>query len=733
MNACVALGAEHTSAPTPHTSGFSGSTQALSPGEAGVADREELGIEDGFFSIVPEGLEVECHDRAAGRLENGICRGDVPLRRRSEAWVQIRLTFRKGAKLERASHRLSIDCAERALHPREVALESLVGMTSARDDDEWRSGCRAARRNGRAFPRHDFQRAAIVEIADIESVERWRADDAENRPPAVDQCDVYGKLTVSADELFRSIEWVDEPVAVPALSFAPRRSLVLFREDRQIQDFPQARAENVVRTRVGLGERGIIRLLGDPESRVVDAEHLRVRAEHEQSNRFLHRFGESHSTTLHGRQRPRRLLLVARPRWIIAKMNRPLGTNQTAGSSAGGQGPQSSSKVISVAPPPATLPFVPAPFSPSAQAIPSAAQADKRKEPSRALRYLKYLAVAVVAGGAYVGHTFYQLRQPYEWSGSVEAHSVSVGSRVGGRVKSVLVSEGQRVEKGDVLIVLEPGEYEQKKLAAQAEVDAAEAAYEKLANGALPAEVAQAYARLSASRAAAQQAYVTAAHDNAEVARAKTLLATGSLSDAEARNLMARAAAAQAALSQAGATTKEQEAALKVLTSGTRAEDVRASRAQLALARTKVAAAEAQLEETKIRAPLAVRVESIAVRPGDLLKPDQRAATLLEVGQLYVRIYVPEPHLGKLRIGQQVPVSVDSYPNRTFKARVDHINEVGEFTPRRLITTEERADEVFAARLSLLEGDAELRAGMAAFIHITKTEERKAFGLFKVR
>jgi HlyD family secretion protein len=363
----------------------------------------------------------------------------------------------------------------------------------------------------------------------------------------------------------------------------------------------------------------------------------------------------------------------------------------------------------------------------------AAVAAKPKKGPSAWSRYLKYAAVLALATGGYVAHTFYQLRQPYEWSGSVEAHSISVGSRVGGRVKSVVVTEGQRVEKGEVLIVLESGEYEQKKLAAQAEVDAAEAAYEKLSNGALPAEVAQAYARLAASRAAAQQAWVTASHDSAEVQRARTLLTTGAVSDAEARNLMAKAAAAQAAVSQAGATTKEQEAALKVLTQGTRAEDLRASRAQLALARTKLAAAEAQLEETIIRAPNAVRVEAIAVRPGDLLKAEQRAATLLEVGQLYVRIYVPEPHLGKLRIGQQVPVSVDSYPNRTFKARVDHINEVGEFTPRRLITTEERADEVFAARLSLIEGDAELRAGMAAFIHVAKGEERRPFGFLNGR
>src|SRR5262249_8377824 len=119
-------------------------------------------------------------------------------------------------------------------------------------------------------------------------------------------------------------------------------------------------------------------------------------------------------------------------------------------------------------------------------------------------------------------------------------------------------------------------------------------------------------------------------------------------------------------------------------------------------------------------APSRARVEAIAVRPGDLLRADARAVTLLESTELYVRIYVPEPRLGNIHIGQEVPVSVDSFPNRTFRGRVEHINEVGEFTPRRLVTTEERADEVFAARIALLEGDSELKAGMAAFIHVKK-------------
>jgi multidrug resistance efflux pump len=103
-----------------------------------------------------------------------------------------------------------------------------------------------------------------------------------------------------------------------------------------------------------------------------------------------------------------------------------------------------------------------------------------------------------------------------------------------------------------------------------------------------------------------------------------------------------------------------------------------------------------------------------------MLRSDAPAATLLERGELYVRIYVPETQIGKIQVGQQVPISVDSFPKRQFHGRVDHINEVGEYTPRRLITTEDRSSEVFGARIALDDGIDDLRAGMIAFIHVPK-------------
>jgi HlyD family secretion protein len=124
--------------------------------------------------------------------------------------------------------------------------------------------------------------------------------------------------------------------------------------------------------------------------------------------------------------------------------------------------------------------------------------------------------------------------------------------------------------------------------------------------------------------------------------------------------------------------------------------------------------------ELTIRAPVAARVESLDLRPGDILQPNATAATLIEADQLYVRIYVPETQLGFIHINQEVPVSVDSFPGKSFRGKVQHLNNVGEFSPRNLQTADERADQVFAARVALVDGRELLKAGMAAFIKVPK-------------
>jgi multidrug resistance efflux pump len=376
----------------------------------------------------------------------------------------------------------------------------------------------------------------------------------------------------------------------------------------------------------------------------------------------------------------------------------------------------------------------------------------------RARRLLFAAGAVVLFGGGYFAFRVHEERKPYQWSGTVEARDITVGSRTGGRVKEVLVHEGDRVAAGRALLVLEAGDLDAQKAEAEAELAEAMANQTKVEAGSRPEEIAEANARSSEAAAAlaeaqkgaraediaqararfeAEQAAVDKAE--ADARRARSLLASGSIAKAEEddaeialRTALAQRNAQKQAMDalvngtraedvlQAAARASQARAAANLLKAGSRVEDVQLARAQVTAAKGKLDKIANEIFELTISAPRAARVESLDLRPGDILGQNAPAATLLEDDQLYVRIYVPETRLGLVKIGQEVPVIVDSFPNRSFLGVVEHIAEVGEYTPRNLETMEDRADEFFATRVGLREGKDILRAGMAAFIRVPK-------------
>jgi multidrug resistance efflux pump len=357
-----------------------------------------------------------------------------------------------------------------------------------------------------------------------------------------------------------------------------------------------------------------------------------------------------------------------------------------------------------------------------------------------------------------VGWQIWQRSRPYEWSGTVEARLISVGSRVGGRIKAVRVREGDRVAEGDAIVEFEPNDLPAQRLVAQGELDQARATLEKLKHGARPEEVDQAVARAKTAIAALDEARTGARAEQIAAAkarlvatqvavdkakldadRAERLLATqaisqGQLDDAEA-TLHGAAAQRDAAkqeldelqngsrredITQAAARAAEAEANAKLVVAGSRVEDIEAGEAAVLVAQGKLDQVDVLLRELVVRAPRAARVESLDLRPGDILAPNATVGTLIEDDQLYVRIYVPETQIGHVHPDQEVPICVDSFGDRTFRGVVEHVNSQGEYSPRNLQTADERADQVFAVRVGIREGEGLLRAGMAAFIRVPK-------------
>ncbi|HOB32423.1 MAG TPA: efflux RND transporter periplasmic adaptor subunit [Verrucomicrobiota bacterium] len=270
-------------------------------------------------------------------------------------------------------------------------------------------------------------------------------------------------------------------------------------------------------------------------------------------------------------------------------------------------------------------------------------------------------------------------------SGTIESDEARVASRYGGRVQAIHAREGDALSPGQLIIELDAAELRARR-------DEIAALLAELEAGPRKEEIEAAKAEWEAQTAEWELAVANAR-------RAEELFAQNTISTADRDQAVTRANALQKAVAAA-------RSRYDLLLAGTRPEQIARVRAQLDQI-------DAQLKEMKIVAPTNCVLETLSVKVGDVVAPNQPAATLL-LPHLWVRVFVPAPWLGHIKVGDVVPVRVDSFPDREFEGTVEQVAREAEFTPRNVQTVEERIKQVFGIKVQLDHNSDALRAGMSA-------------------
>jgi len=279
-----------------------------------------------------------------------------------------------------------------------------------------------------------------------------------------------------------------------------------------------------------------------------------------------------------------------------------------------------------------------------------------------------------------------QTQKPHSVSGTIETDEVRVASRYGGRVKNIFAREGDALATGQAIVELDAAELHARRDQAAAQLAEAEAG---------PRKEELAAAKADWEAVSAQQILA-----NTERQRAAELFSEKTISATDHDRAVTSAQAAQQNVAAA-------KARYDLLLAGTRPERITQIRAQLAELQT-------QLDEMKISAPTNCVLEVLSVKPGDVLAPNQSIATLLLTNHIWVRVFVPEPWLGHIKLGDAVKVRVDSFPGKDFSGVVEQVAREAEFTPRNVQTVGERVKQVFGVKVRLDNTEGHLRAGMAA-------------------
>lgn len=311
---------------------------------------------------------------------------------------------------------------------------------------------------------------------------------------------------------------------------------------------------------------------------------------------------------------------------------------------------------------------------------------------------LPRLLLLVGLAGAAAGAAWYYGLGPFRpadpggrlvLSGNIEAHqSVLAFKGVQSNIVELPLEEGQWVEAGTVLARLENADYRQQVAIDEAALRVQEQQLEA------------AHQNVEAARKTVQRGEAEVAQKSLEFSRKQRLWQQRSTS-AEDRDL------AESALKQSRAALERDEALLRVAD-----ENVKVAGTNIRLAGEKLELSKITLGHTILRAPFAGVVLVRQAEPGEVMLPGTPVATLADLDHVWMRAYVNEPDIGRIRLGQAVDVRGDSFPDKRYRGRISFISSKAEFTPKSVETHAERVTLVYRIKIALENPGHELKPGM---------------------
>lgn len=295
--------------------------------------------------------------------------------------------------------------------------------------------------------------------------------------------------------------------------------------------------------------------------------------------------------------------------------------------------------------------------------------------------------------------------------GNIDIREAQLAFNSNEHIKTVLVQEGDKVNRGQLLAQLHPELLNAQLTEANASLLAQQELVSKLESGSRPQEITKVQAELSAAKAKA-----TAANDTYQ--RMKRLLKDKLVSPDDVENLHSQATAAKAQMQAV-------QASLALLKAGPRKEDIAIAKAQLAAIKAKVTIAEQRLDDASLYAPADGIIRNRILEPGDMASPSSPALTLAFIDPIWVRAYLSETALGKVPLGAKATIFTDSYPEKKYQGWVGYISPTAEFTPKNIQTEELRTRLVFSARIYACNPEGELRLGMPVTVSINLNQKSK--------
>ena len=315
---------------------------------------------------------------------------------------------------------------------------------------------------------------------------------------------------------------------------------------------------------------------------------------------------------------------------------------------------------------------------------------------------------ALIAAGVYLYPRFTKDSKPQNelvLSGNIEAHESLVSFKVQGRLIELPVEEGQAVEKGALLARLDDADYMQRLRIDEANVRVRQSNRALTLAGTREQEIKAAQQTMLDAQADMQQKKL-------DYDRAQRLFTEDAIS-AQDRDL------ADTALKRSQATFQAAQQKYNEALEGSRKEDIAIAQANLKEASANLGMSRVNLDYTLLRAPTAGVITVRQAELGEVVVPGTPVVTLADLDHIWLRAYIAETDLGRIRWGQDAVVTTDTYPGKKYHGRISFIASDAEFTPKSVQTYKERVTLVYRIKIDIDNPNHELKPGMPADAHVT--------------
>ncbi len=292
-----------------------------------------------------------------------------------------------------------------------------------------------------------------------------------------------------------------------------------------------------------------------------------------------------------------------------------------------------------------------------------------------------------------------------EVSGLIEAIETEIRSQVQGEVKEISAREGQQVKKGDLLCLLDAEKLTIQLNQVRAALEGASSKLKLFQKGTKKELIAVAKNQLETA-----EKELELAQKNRE--RMDKLFNEGAVSTTQKEQADLNLKAAQ---EHYESTKENYQLALR----GKEKEEIEMVKAEIRGLQAQEEFLLRQIQDTRVASPVSGFLETRHIEVGELALPGTLLFSLIDLSRTYVKAYVPEKYIGKVKIGSKVEVLCDSFPNKAFQGKVDFISDQAEFAPKNIQTKEERLKLVFMIKSYLENPQIELKPGMPVDVKIS--------------